>query len=135
MEALLATTYLADATGKKKTFWLPVELLEAEFYAGGEKIVCIKVQHGDGWTMPFYVSPDALYDTVEKMALSYERYFGVWVSEQRIKRDNPNIVEDLDNVLLKIGEGELEDQDAFDAVEALGFANWEADYIVNYWVG
>ena len=132
MDALLSTTYIADDARKKRVLHLPVKLLDVGFYANGN-VVCVKVRYGDDLE-PIWVSPSALLDACEHMPLDFDRQYGVWLTQQRIEQQqNPNIENDLNFVLRRIRDNELEDQDAFDAVEALGFTKWEADYIVNNW--
>jgi hypothetical protein len=115
---------------------IPVELLDVEFYAESEgsalKIVSVKARYQIHEEDPkeIWVSPKELYDCVDQN-LDDDKYFWVWCKTQWLRQKDPGFDEKFNEVHDRIVNGDLEDQDAFDAVEGLGFPRWAADVLLN----
>jgi hypothetical protein len=116
---------------------IPVVLKDVEFYAGSQrsafKIVAVKVSYHihDEDIQEIWVSPVSLYGD-DDLPLDWDKNFWVWCKEQWLCQEDPKFPQKFAKVHDLVVSSELEDQDAFNAVEALGFANWEADVILNY---
>ncbi|MGW8179315.1 MAG: hypothetical protein ACWGQW_11225 [bacterium] len=144
MNAVLGTRYQRNS--RKATVFrkddhllmIPVYLTDVEFFANSKgsvnKIVSVEVAHtlyGDGEDLStVWVSPEELYD-VERLPLVDDIHFAVWAKRKWLALDDPSFEERFDMVRQKVESNELEDDDAFDAVEDLGFNEVEADIILN----
>lgn len=116
---------------------IPATLRDVEFYANSEgsarKIVAVEIEfrfHGED-VQKIWVSPECLYDCGEHMSLIQDKHFWVWCRRQWLRQKDPDFEKKFAEVHDLVVNHDLEDQDAFDAIEALGFCRWAADIILN----